>query len=473
MENKELVKETEKKNTPLFILKIVGNVLFYAVIITLLLFSIMNINAGSKNGGFPNIFGRGFLSVQSNSMQKNGNNLTSDYDSYEIGHFSKGDLLLVKTVSSKNLNELKEGDVITFFDTYINNLNSHRIVYIGRNADGEISSIAVQGDKSASELGVYGKTGNPAFDTMLEQKQTGQDEPYVIYLSGNGLENIKGVVTGVNSGAGRVLENIQQNWLWYFVLPVLVFLLFEVFMVVKNIMDLKGAKQKAELANDKEAMMADLEAQKEELRRQILAEMGIQQPTQQAETPKEEATTQVEEVKEEVQAEVEPEVQAEPEVTEKIKEEAVTTDAVVVEETTDAEVEPAQEETKEEAKEKPVADAVVTENVIQTLDEPSSITEVVPQEEVQAEAVEPEAQTEVVGVQENTEEVVEPAQEAKPTTTKKPAAKKTTTTAKKSSSSTTKKTTTSKTSTAKKASTSTAAKKSTATKKTTTKKTTE
>lgn len=465
MENKELVKETEKKNTPLFILKIVGNVLFYAVIITLLLFSIMNINAGSKNGGFPNIFGRGFLSVQSNSMQKNGNNLTSDYDSYEIGHFSKGDLLLVKTVSSKNLNELKEGDVITFFDTYINNLNSHRIVYIGRNADGEISSIAVQGDRSASELGVYGKTGNPAFDTMLEQKQTGQDEPYVIYLSGNGLENIKGVVTGVNSGAGRVLENIQQNWLWYFVLPVLVFLLFEVFMVVKNIMDLKGAKQKAELASDKEAMMADLEAQKEELRRQILAEMGIQQPTQQAETPKEEAPTQVEEIKE-VQAEVEPVVQAEPEVTEEIKEEAATTDAVVVEDTTYAEVEPAQEETKEEAKEEPLADAVVTENVIQTLDEPSSITEVVPQEEIKAEAVEPEVQTEVVGTQEKTEEVVEPA-------TKKPAAKKTTTTAKKTSTSTTKKTTTSKTSTAKKASTSTAAKKSTTTKKTTTKKTTE
>ena len=28
----------------------------------------MNINAGSTNGGFPNIFGKGFLAVQSNSM---------------------------------------------------------------------------------------------------------------------------------------------------------------------------------------------------------------------------------------------------------------------------------------------------------------------------------------------------------------------------------------------------------------------
>lgn len=462
MENKEVVKETEKKNTPLFILKIVGNVLFYAVIITLLLFSIMNINAGSKNGGFPNIFGRGFLSVQSDSMTRTKNNskLPSSYNEYSVQEFRKGDLLLVKVVNSKNINNLKVGDVITFYDLSINNLNSHRIVNLEKNTLGDVIQIDVQGDFSASTKGVYDINDESKAELNYSLQNTGDVQTF----SGTSLENIKGVVTGVNSGAGKVLENIQQNWLWYFVLPVLVFLLFEVFMVVKNIMDLKGAKQKAELANDKEAMMADLEAQKEELRRQILAEMGIQQPTQQAETPKEEAPTQVDEVKEEVQTEVEPVVQAEPEVTEEIKEEAVTTDAVVVEETTDAEVEPVQEETKEE----PVAYAVVTENVIQTLDEPSSITEVVPQEEIKAEAVEPEAQTEVAGAQEKTEEVVEPAKEVKPTT-KKPAAKKTTTTAKKSSSSTTKKTTT----TAKKTSSSTAAKKTTTTKKTTTKKTTE
>ena len=468
MENKEVVKETEKKNTPLFILKIVGNVLFYAVIITLLLFSIMNINAGSKNGGFPNIFGRGFLSVQSNSMKRSGT-MPEKYNEYEISEFEKGDLLLVKVFKEKDVNNLKVGDIITFYDQQLNALNSHRIVYMTKDSSNNVMSISVQGDFSVSMKGLYDPSDSSKGALNMSLQSSGD----ITTFDGSNYSLIKGVVTGVNSGAGKVLENIQQNWLWYFVLPVLVFLLFEVFMVVKNIMDLKGAKQKAELANDKEAMMADLEAQKEELRRQILAEMGIQQPTQQAETPKEEAPTQVEEVKEEVQAEVEPVVQADSEVAEEIKEEAVTTDAVVVEETTDAEVEPVQEETKEEAKEEPVADAVVTENVIQTLDEPSSITEVVPQEEVKAEVLEPEVQTEVVGVQENTEEVVEPAQEAKPTTTKKPAAKKTTTTAKKTSTSTTKKTTTSKTSTAKKTSTSTAAKKSTTTKKTTTKKTTE
>ena len=41
-------------------------------------------------------------------------------------------------------------------------------------------------------------------------------------------------------------------------------------------MELKGAQQKAELASDKEQMMAELEAQKEEMRRQILAELQAQ-----------------------------------------------------------------------------------------------------------------------------------------------------------------------------------------------------
>ena len=41
----------------------------------------------------------------------------------------------------------------------------------------------------------------------------------------NEYPNIKGVVTGVSRGTGAVLDNIRQNWLWYFVFPVAVVLL--------------------------------------------------------------------------------------------------------------------------------------------------------------------------------------------------------------------------------------------------------
>lgn len=269
MENNEVKgeKKTAKEKT-IFGLKIAGNIIFYLIIIALLLFSIMNINAGSKNGGFPNIFGKGFLSVQSDSMTRSGT-LPSEYDSYEIQGFAKGDLLYVKVLNNKNINELKKGDVVTFYDSTIEALNTHRIVYITYNEDNTVNSVSLQGDLSASLKSVYDPTDETKLDLNYQLQSSGD----IATFSGDGLENLKGVVTGVNVGAGKVLDNIQKNWLWYFVLPVLVFLLFEVFLVVRNIMDLKGAKQSAKLLSDKEAMMADLEAQKEEMRKQILAEL--------------------------------------------------------------------------------------------------------------------------------------------------------------------------------------------------------
>lgn len=269
--NVQEVKSTKEKT--LFILKIVGNVLFYIVIIALLLFSIMNINAGSKNGGFPNIFGKGFLSVQTNSMERDdtSNPLPTEYADYEIGEIFAGDLVYVSVVSGDDYKDLKVGDVVTFFDSGINALNTHRIVNITMDGE-EIANISVQGDLSVTYFGKYDPT-NPD-KAANNSSLIGRGD--VQTFSGDFAE-IKGVVTGVSSGSGKVIDNIQKNWLWYFVLPVLAFLLIEVYFVIKNIMDLKGAKQKAELATDKEALMAELEAQKEEMRRQILAEMAAEQ----------------------------------------------------------------------------------------------------------------------------------------------------------------------------------------------------
>lgn len=270
MENTNI--EEKKSNKVIFGLKIAGNVIFYAVIILLLIFSIMNIKAGSSNGGFPNIFGKGFLAVKTESMERDtgsGSGVPSYYDDYSIGEIKKNDLVYEKVLNSKSINNLKVGDVITFFDPSIKALNTHRIVIIDK-TDGVVSRIVCQGDYSVSLFGVYDPVnGTPSTNQSLI------DRGDIQIISD--MSNVKGIVTGVKSGAGKVILNIQQNWLWYFVLPVLVFLLIEIFMVVKNIMDLKGAKQKAELASNKEVMMADLEAQKEEMRKQILAELKAQQ----------------------------------------------------------------------------------------------------------------------------------------------------------------------------------------------------
>lgn len=288
------VTESKTKKTPkemtFFVLKIVGNVVFYFVLLLLLLFSIMNINAGSKNGGFPNIFGKGFLSVQSNSMTVlSGNKLPDGYDKYEIKQFAKGDLLYVDVVDAKRFQQLKVGDVVTFYDEGIKNLNSHRIVYISYNSDNQISGVSVQGDYSVSTEGKF----DPEDATKIVQNQALQASGSVQTLT---QSQVLGVTTGVSYGTGKVLDNLRQNWLGYFVVPVIIFLIVELFFVIKNVMALTHEKQRVALASDKEQMMADLEAQKEAMRAQILAELKAQE---EADKKNEEATTEVEESDEE------------------------------------------------------------------------------------------------------------------------------------------------------------------------------
>ncbi len=291
-ENVKTPKTTKEK--VIFGFKIGGNVIFYLVIIALFLFSIMNINAGGK-GGIPNLFGKGMLSVQSDSMTSSGK-LPDEYNEYSIKQFSKGDLVYVDILNSKGIQKLKVGDVVTFYDDSIKAFNTHRIVYISHDEDGSLISISCQGDFSVSarEL-VYDPTNEELADKMYEMQTAGEIQTF----ADETLSNIKGIVTGVNRGAGKVLDNIQQNWLFYFVIPVLALLLFEVFMVIKNITDLKNEKAKASLATDRDAMLQEVEAERERIRQELLKEMGMAPKEEIVEPTLETTETQVEEKVEE------------------------------------------------------------------------------------------------------------------------------------------------------------------------------
>ncbi|MGM9970106.1 MAG: hypothetical protein ACI35S_06900 [Anaeroplasma sp.] len=283
MENTNVEKIEKEPKTPkqkvIFGLKIAGNVLFYVVIILLFLFSLMNINSGGK-GGVPNIFGKGFLSVQTNSMKRSEDlEILPEWNDNKIGGFEAGDLLNINIFNKKDVSSLKVGDVIAFYDDGLKAINSHRIVYVSE--DGTF--VYTQGD-------IYAQV--PAHRFILNpQTEADYSHNYIIeatkfnvenncegrYLEQVNVEQIKGVVTSVSKGTGKVLDNIQKNWLFYFVIPVFILLVFEIFMVIKNVMDLKGEKQKALLASDKDAMMAELEAEKEKMRQELLAELKAQQ----------------------------------------------------------------------------------------------------------------------------------------------------------------------------------------------------
>ena len=256
MQNEAVTREErQKRNTPLFVLKIVGNVIFYLIILALLLFSIMNINAGNRQEGFPNIFGKGMLSVQSNSMK--GDNEDS---------FVAGDLIYVNVFHEEDFDKLEVGQVITFYDRSINALNSHRIVYIKRESSGEINNIALQGDYSVKNDGRY----NPDDSSLTVSNKVLLDEGRVQIIGRSNISDIKGVMTGVWRGAGKTLDFMQEYWLFIFVIPVVIFLAFELFMVGKNVLALKNEKEKQKNAIANEEA---LEAQKAELRAQILAEL--------------------------------------------------------------------------------------------------------------------------------------------------------------------------------------------------------
>ena len=272
MEENVIANQNDDKNKNLVkkILVIVGNVVFYTVVILLFLFSLMNINAGNGTENFPNLFGKGFLSVESDSMTRKENGYhPAAWESYDIQEINKGDLVY-SNVFGGDLSSLKVGDVITFYDSTIKALNTHRIVYISV----ENGYVITQGDYIITQAQTDEYYYDATWTNLSKNDMLTSNHNYAQIVN---KEDIKGVATGVKSGAGLTLSFIRENWLFIFVFPIAVILLFEIFLVVKNILDLRNEKNKVALESDKEAMMVELEAEKERMRQELLAELKAEQ----------------------------------------------------------------------------------------------------------------------------------------------------------------------------------------------------
>ena len=353
----EMTKEKEKKEKePLttkqkvFLgLRIVGNVFFYSILICLLIFSIMNINGGDRKKNFPNIFGRGFLNVSSNSMERNDSNKENwpeEWKDYKIKEIKKGDLVNVKVFKSSKASKVKIGDVITFYDIHLKALNTHRVVdYMYK--DGKVVGYICQGDLPVS-IGdsvyytyenyckyvkntepKYKEDGTPDTDST-EYKNWAQDM-YILIQSDPDQEVIqqvdvryvKGVVYSVKPGGGKTLDWMIDHWLVIFIFPILIILVFEVFLVIRNIMILRGEKNVEALDNKKEEIIA---AEKEKMRLELLAEMygGIDNIPEEMRNPKKQEAKEEnnnEEVVEQKEETTEPEEIKSEEVKEEVSEE--------------------------------------------------------------------------------------------------------------------------------------------------------
>lgn len=255
MENTKQMNPTVKK-----VLSIVFNVLFYAFLVLLFVFAISNIR--SKKNNIPNIFGVGYLTAQSGSM---------------TGTFEKGDNIWVHIANEKRINNLKVGDIITFYDATISEsisqtggeddgtyLNTHRIVDIVENADGSKTYIC-QGDyvKKTFPGAVYSKDNpNNAYLQFVIK-----DDIKAVYIKNMG-KGLTGVFKFAKSSLGFGL---------CIVLPTALLLVYEVVMLIRNILTLNKEKMEAKMAEDKAAQQEDLELQKQRMREELLAELRAEQ----------------------------------------------------------------------------------------------------------------------------------------------------------------------------------------------------
>ena len=288
MENTKQMNPKVKK-----VLSIIFNILFYSFLVVLFVFSISNIR--SKKNNIPNIFGVGYLQVQTGSM---------------TGTFEAGDYIWVKVANEKKVEKLKVGDVITFYDAAIaesiaeaggendgTSLNTHRIVDIKTMADGTLRYIC-QGDyvKKTHPDAVYDSTKDS--NTLIQIVRV--EDIKAIYTKNMG-KGMTGILKFAKSSLGFGL---------CIVLPTALLLVYEVVMLIRNIMKLNKEKLEAQMAETQAAQQEDLEAQKQRMREELLAELRAEQAKSneaqevQAENVQEEKTS--EDVPEEQKPEEQP-----------------------------------------------------------------------------------------------------------------------------------------------------------------------
>lgn len=217
------------------------NVLFYMTITFLLIFSIANIRVKQEND-IANVFGTGFLSVQSDSMAGS-----------ESNSFNKGDLIFVNMISTSQKELLQVGEIVTFYDSTIKAFNTHRIVEV-IDMNGEIYFVT-QGDN------VSVPDALPIHYTQV-------------------LATYKSNIVGL----GSTLDYLQTStgFALMIILPVILILLVEGFLLTKNFMAVHKIRYEENFKQIEQKAMSDLELEKERIRKQILQELQLTKETKNA-----------------------------------------------------------------------------------------------------------------------------------------------------------------------------------------------
>lgn len=217
---------TNKTEKTKKILRIIGDVVFGLFMVFILFFAISNLRAKSTNN-IPNLFGRGYLTVDSDSM--NGDKKDS---------FKTGDLITVKVVKN-GCDSLKVGDIATYYDIFERKIITHRVIEV----HAEDKYYVFEGDNPLAK----GQTTNVTYSEIIA------------------------TYTGKVEGLGTTVKWCQSKVGFFIivVLPTLLFLVVELVQFIKSYSEYKLEKVSANNAVSAE----EREKEKEELRKQILEEL--------------------------------------------------------------------------------------------------------------------------------------------------------------------------------------------------------
>ena len=223
--------------------------LVFATLVTILTFVSTN---ASKTDGVPSILGKSFVSVQSPSMDGN-----------QKGSFKQGDLLIVEKISETEALTLEEGTIIVYRspkdidgDGETGDINTHRIV-----------------SKTTTEGGiVYYQTKGDA-EAMEDPYQLRHSDVIAVY---NGHSRVKGF--------GSVVDFLKSSmgFLLVVVLPMALFFIYEVYNLIKILMENKLKKATATVSAETE----------EEIKRRAIEEFLAQQAAANAASAPAESATE-------------------------------------------------------------------------------------------------------------------------------------------------------------------------------------
>ncbi len=199
-------------------MKIAGNILVWLFVAFAVVMTTFALAAQNNADGVPALGGNCFLTVSSDSMSPT---------------FRKGDLLVGKMLTGTEKTELNEGDVISFYADLDGNgteeINTHRIVRINYDSDGEVESYVTQGDNKQTN--------------QVEDKDPVKWQYVISRWDGTRVVGVGGFISFLQRPTG---------FLVLIVLPLVLLFIYQIFVFIKTLISVKNTGKRQITAADEE-----------------------------------------------------------------------------------------------------------------------------------------------------------------------------------------------------------------------------